>query len=129
MDSQKPKWNYNLFVHYRNRKLAFDYKKDERVLNLKKRLEVCDIELRYPQNHLKVPCDDICLLCNSTILSDGVCLDSLLVDGKATIVMETKSDSLSMIISCDSVSSFVDGMKFDTLDSIIAKFIDVGVKG
>ena len=34
MDSQKPKWNYNLFVHYRNRKLAFDYKKDERVLNL-----------------------------------------------------------------------------------------------
>lgn len=52
----------------------------------------------------------------------------MLVDGKATIVMETKSDSLCMIISCDSVSSFVDGMKFDTLDSIIAKFVDVGVR-
>ena len=50
------------------------------------------------------------------------------MDGKATIVMEAKSDSLCMIISCDSVSSFVNGMKFDTLDSIIAKFVDVGVR-
>ena len=76
-----------------------------------------------------MPCDDICLLCNNTILSDGICLDSLLVDGKATIVMESKSDSLRMIISYDSVSSFVNGMKSDTLDSIIGKFVEVGDRG